>query len=692
MSYAYWRMQRVTVLALVGAALIFSAAVAADNVESANERRDYTLFAQSEPVGRLAVVRAGQRFDVDWRIDDNGRGAKLQEQIEVDADDVPVRYSVKGKGYAGAPVEEHYEFRGGVARWKTVNDSGKARAATAPLYVGSDVTPWTLNLYTRVTARSPGATRNILPGGTLRTERLGETRIGTGAQERKIVAYALIGADAAPVFQVLDSDGWLFAQLTSFTVPSVQQTLIRDGYQGELDRLRRWTDELQTAYLARLTRALRHRFDVPIYLRNVRIFDSVAGSVGAPVTVSVFRGRIANVRAEVPPPGAMVIDGDGGTLVPGLHDMHVHIEPWGGLLSLAAGVTSVRDLGNDNEMLSKLIGHIDDGVIPGPRIVPFGFIEGRTPYSAHQGIIVDSLPRALQAVGWYADRAYPGIKIYNSFNPDWVPAVSAEAHRLGMKVTGHLPAFAQPQRMIEAGYDEIIHLNQLLLMFLMKEGEDPRSPFRVTVIGERLGTLDLHSAPVQGLFKQMRERGVAFNPTAAVFQNLLLSRPGVVAPSDAPWLSRTNSPYQRSRMKLNFSVRPDQYAAYDASWNKLLEVVRMLDESGVTILPGTDNVEGFMLHTELEAYVAAGISPARALQIATIGCARYLGTSESLGSVSPGKIADLLLVPGDPTRDISLLRKASMVMKQGEVLFPSEIHAAIGVQPFGQPPVMQKSQ
>src|SRR6185503_7396507 len=189
------------------------------------------------------------------------------------------------------------------------------------------------------------------------------------------------------------------------------------------------------------------------------------------------------------------IDGAGGTLVAGLHDMHTHSNLWSGLSYLGAGVTTVRDMGNENAMLSDLMRRIDSGDLPGPHIVPSGFIEGRSPYSARLGVIPATLEDAIRTVDWYADRGYIQIKIYNSMNPDWVKPMATEAKRLGLRTVGHVPAFATPDQMLEAGYNEITHINQLMLGWLLNPGEDTRSPLRLTAMA-RAADLDLSSARV----------------------------------------------------------------------------------------------------------------------------------------------------------------------------------------------------
>jgi hypothetical protein len=377
-----------------------------------------------------------------------------------------------------------------------------------------------------------------------------------------------------------------------------------------------------------------------------------------------------------------VIDGEGWALLPGLHDLHSHSYDWGGPLHLAAGVTSTRDPGNDNAVLLALAPRIDAGELLGPRIQAAGFLEGRSPFSARTGVVVDSLDAGLAQVRWYADHGYRGLKIYNSMNPEWVTPLAAEAHRLGLRVSGHVPAFMTSERAIRDGYDEISHVNQLVLSWVIGPKDDTRTPFRFTALGERLGKLDLGSEPVQRTLRLMKERGTTLDPTLAVFQQMLLSRPGKTSPNDAPWLDHVPAPVQRSRRSAVLDVKPEQYAAYEASWRKLLEIVRTLHAQGTRLVPGTDDVPGFTLDSELEAWVKAGLPPGEVLRAATLGAARYLGEDQRLGTIAPGKTADLLVVDGDPTKDVSAVRKVRLVMKGGAIFLPEEIHRALGVKPF----------
>jgi len=125
-------------------------------------------------------------------------------------------------------------------------------------------------------------------------------------------------------------------------------------------------------------------------------------------------------------------------------------------------------------------------------------------------------------------------------------------------------------------------------------------------------------------------------------------------------------------------------ARHKASFDKMVEFVGRLYRAGVPLVAGTDTWAGFSLHSELALYVQAGLTPAQALQVATWNGARYTRTSAERGSIAPGKLADLVLVDGDPTTDIADLRKVTLVITQGQLIAPAEVHRALGVKPFVQ--------
>jgi hypothetical protein len=570
-------------------------------------------------------------------------------------------------------VKESFIVENGRAKWTSLDDRGESDAKGA-VYIANNGTPWALSLYLKALLTTRDSRRATLPGGTIRAEALEPLRVGSDKEEA--VAYAIWGLDTAPQFVLARKDR-LVAVLSPGTV------IVEEKRQKEFAEFSELAAELSARLLKSFTTRLTHSVPGPLWVTNVRVFDPISRTVSGPMNVGIFRDTIVSVGAEPPPPDASVVNGAGGTLLPGLFDSHSHLDDWSGALNIAAGVTLARDPGNDNNSLLVLEKRIAAGEVMGPRVKNSGFLEGKSPFSAHTGFVIDSVDEAKAKVHWYAAHGFWGIKIYNSMNPDFVKPIADEAHRLGLHVSGHVPAFMSAEQAIRDGYDEINHINQLVLDFLIdRSKDDTRTTFRFTAVGERMQSVDLKSEAVQRMIALMKSRKTVLDPTLATFSPVLLARPATPAPADMPWLDHMPITVQRARTSAVLDVRPEQYATYDASWKKLEEMLLMLYENGIPLVPGTDDIAGMVLHSELEAWVKAGIPASSVLSMATLGGARFLGVDGQQGTIAPGKLADLYLVDGDPTEDIRAIRKGKLVIKGSNVYYPDEIHEALGIKPF----------
>lgn len=643
---------------------------------------EYSVISANEKVGSLLASIEGASVDISYEVNNNGRGPKIREQLTLNAAGIPTRWRITGKSTFGAVIDEQFTWQRGSAQWHGQDGKGSSRMAQPKLYITNDGSPWSAGLYVRTLLKAKDRTLEVAPSGTLRLEELQKTHVG----DVPVTAYAITGANLTPEILLLAADGSLFAQLSS------RQVLVRTGFESKVEELQALERNLRVKRLEEMQQRLAHRFDVPVRIRNVRIYDPHTEKSSDVVSVVVFRNRIASVAAEssdfTAPDNEVVIDGAGGTLVAGLHDMHSHNSNESGLFYLAAGVTGVRDLGNDNELLLDLTQRIEKGELPGPRIVRAGLIEGRSSYSARIGRIPETLPEALEIVRWYSDHGYRQMKIYNSFNPDWVAPVAKEAHRLGMRVSGHVPAFMSPDRAIHDGYDEINHINQLVLGWLTDPQDDTRTTLRLTRMAN-FAALDLDSDKVRATIALMKERKIALDTTTVILERLMASRAGKVQEGDAPYLDHMPIGYQRYRKRSFVEFKSKQEdEAYLRSVDKLLDLMKVLYSEGVQMLPGTDDTTGFTVHRELELYQKAGIPAAKVLRMATYDCEKYMGFEQSLGSIEAGKLADFFLVPGDPTRNVSALRQIRLVMKDGLLYFPSEIYQALGIKPFATAPTV----
>ncbi|SEK87718.1 Amidohydrolase family protein [Roseateles sp. YR242] len=660
------------------------------------------LVQNGEKVGTLTGTVVGKTTQVDYAVNDNGRGPRHQETIVLGAKGRPVSWTIQGKSLMGGDVNERFAWVGGKATWKSQADDGEVTTRELPLYAVNDGSPWSVGVYARALLQSPGLTLSLLPSGRLRLFDLGERVLengpgsgrGTGTGRGKgsssgaikLRLYRLEGIQLAPSYVLLDSQRKLFATSGGFGVT------VREGFEAQATAIRKLVGEADEQRASQLQQTLAHRYDAPVRLRNVRVFDPASGTVGALSTVIVMRDRITAVlpagQDQQPAPDQVVIDGEGGVVVPGLHDMHSHTSLSSGLFYLAAGVTATRDMGNDNDFLQWLLPQVDAGKIAGPRITPNGLMEGRSPYSLRIGRIPDSLAQAQRDVDWYADRGYFQIKIYNSMNPDWVRPIVEMAKRRGMGVTGHVPAFDTPDRVINDGYEEITHLNQLMLGWLIKPDEDTRTPLRLTALA-RAATLDLNSAPVQKTVQLMVDHHIPLDPTLVVIERLMLSRAGTVPPGDVDVLDHLPVGLQRYRKRTFVPLKSaEEDRSYFQAFDKMLDTLRLLHSRGIQLLPGTDDETGFTVHRELELYTMAGFTPAQALRAATLDAARHLRQDAQLGSIERGKFADFFLVAGDPTQDIKAIKKARLVFKGGAIYAPSEIYEALNIRPFATTPSM----
>ena len=669
-------MRHIVLIATTLVALVLAAPVRAGE--------SFSVITGGNRVGHVKVAADGDTRTIDFDIKNNGRGPTIAETIRLGADGLPVAWTITGATTFGSKVDESFERRGERARWTDSAGDGEARVAGSHVYVGQSASPWSLGLYARALLADADRKLPALPGGELMLTEGESLQVGADAARITVRLQVLSGLNFDPSYLLLDDAGALFAVL------SPRLTVVREGYEAEDARLRELAARLSRERHEDLQRKTARHFDVPVRVRNVRVFDPASMALTGPHSV-VFRGnRIAGVQpADAPAtPGEASIDGEGGTLVPGLYEMHAHTGQAGTLLNVAAGVTSSRDMGNDNAVLDALIEAIEAGTVAGPRIARSGFIEGRSPFNSNNGILVGSEAEALDAVRWYAARGFHQVKLYNSMNPKWSAAAVAEAHRLGLRATGHVPAFSNADAMIDAGYDELTHINQIMLGWVLGPEEDTRTLLRLTAL-KRLATLDLGAPQVRRTMDHIVERKVAVEPTIAIHENLLLNQPGQIPRGVADIFPNMPPEWQRGvRQAWTDMSAPGDAAAYAGAWDKLLATVREMRERGVFLIPGTDLGGGLSYHRELMLFAEVGFTPAQVLRRATLDMAAYLGQDQQLGSIERGKLADFFLVPGDPTKDLGELRRIRMVVKDGTVYFPAEIYPNFGIKPFASAPAI----
>ncbi|WP_426340882.1 amidohydrolase family protein [Pseudoduganella sp. S-14] len=613
---------------------------------------------------------------------DNGRGPELTEEFRLAPDGTMSQYHVKGNSTFGAVVDEVFERNGDKAHWKSTTEQGAKDVRGPAVYVALNGSFEVDSRAIAALARTPDGTIPLLPSGTLKQVVLDEVQVaGPKGQSQQVQLVAQTGLGLSPKFLWITkgANPSLFAVIEPGTY-----VFAIEGWQDNGKVLAERQKSAEANMLKDLAARLQHPLQGLTVVKNARIFDSNKATVGAPSDVYVLRGRIAAIMpAGSPVRGAVnEIDAAGRIMLPGLFDMHGHIGRWEGALHVAAGVTTLRDMGNDNAQLQMMIDETADGKLLAPQIVPAGFLEGESPYSSNGGFVVKTLEQSKRAIDWYAEHGYPQLKIYNSFPKEILKDTVAYAHSRGMRVSGHVPAGLRAQQALDAGYDELQHINQVMLNFLFKPGVETRSLERFYLPAEKVAGLDFNSKEVKDFVATLKKKQIVIDPTLATFA-FLKQKDGDV---NEPWAAvEGNMPPDVARgFHVGTMKIPDAatQARYEKSFAKMVQFVGTLHKAGVPIVAGTDDLAGFTLHSELALLVKAGLTPAEAIQIATRNGARYTRTSADRGSIETGKLADLVLVDGDPTRNIEDLRKVSAVITRGQVIYPKEVDEALGIKPF----------
>jgi imidazolonepropionase-like amidohydrolase len=657
---------------------------------SAEKLRYLILVDGGKQAGEQVVETTNDGWTkVKFIFKDNGRGPEIEERYRLDKDGTFAEYYAKGATTFGSTVDDSFVRKGNNVQWKSTAEKGSSTLKQPALYSPINGSFQSGSIAINLLSNSPNGELNLLPGGTLRQSVVDEMTVKKDGEQRTVQLIKQTGQGLAPNFAwaTKGKDARLFA----FLIPGYM-TAIEEGWQANSAEMEKMQREAEGKVLKEFAQKAIRPLDGLLVIRNARVFDSVNAKLSEPSDVYVLRGVITSVMpANSPAQGAKFeVDAAGRVLLPGLFDMHGHVGQWDGPLNLAAGVTTVRDMGNDNATLQRIMDEHKAGNLLATHIVPNGFLEGESPYSARNGFVISNLQQAKDAIDWYAQHGYPQLKIYNSFPKEILKDTVAYAHSRGIRVSGHIPVFLRAEDAVNAGYDEIQHINQILLNFLVKPETDTRTLERFRLPAQEVADLDFDSKPVQDFIALLKEKNVAVDPTLSTFE-FIRQKDGVVSESYKNVID--NMPLELQRAFRSGSMKiPDEatYQRYNKSYEKMIEFVGRMYKAGIPVVAGTDAIAGFTLHSELEMYVRAGLTPAQALQVATLNGAKFSRTSSTRGQIAPGYLADLVLVEGDPTKNIGDLRKTSLVFTQGGVVSPNEIYSMMGIKPFvANPPALK---
>lgn len=632
----------------------------------------------------ITTTAPGGMITVELRILENGRGPKIDARLRLATDGTLASLAATGQHAFGAKVDEHFSREGGRAQWKSAEEQGEREVSGPAFFLPLSTVPDVDGLLVR-TALANGGKMALLPSGTATVEKIGEVTVnGAGEAQktaRKLTGYAIIGVAFTPRYTWMDADGAWFGSASRW------QSFVPEGWEAAIDPLIARQEAYELDRDRKLAQTHAHKPPAGgLAYTNARVLDVVRGKWIAKQTVLVVGDTIKAVgptgRVAIPK-DAEVVDLAGRALIPGLVDMHAHLGGSDGVLDIASGVTTVRDVGNDPDQLDDYKKRFDEGAAIGPHVFRYGFIEGRNEKAAASKITAETVDEAKAAVEFYAKRGYEGVKIYNSVKPELVPVIAAAAHAKKMQVTGHIPVHMLANEAVKAGYDGIEHINMLFLNFFATHETDTRDTTRFTLVGDKAGALDLKSKPVRDFIELLRSKRTVIDPTVATFMDLFLAEQGKIVPYVAPMVARLPVVPQRGFLTGGLPVSsPEQRAQYQAAYGKLLAMVKALHDAKVPVVAGTDALAGLALHLELEMFVQAGLSPATTLQLATIGAARALRQDGKFGTIAAGKRADLVVIDGDPLADIRAVGAVVTTMRGGVVFPAAPLYEAVGVRPY----------
>jgi imidazolonepropionase-like amidohydrolase len=643
------------------------------------QAREFTIFSTSGVNGHSYI----------WTTDDGtrmsresillrGQTTEVDQQVRFGPDHMPSLLIVRGFTPNGDAAET-FRIEGQHASWQSPVDKGETNYKSPVFYSSFSSMESTvaggMSIFIEALLASPDKSMSLLPGGRARAEKLTEIVVGRGRGTQRVTAWAVTGLFASPLPIWATADNKFFGLVAPLG-------WLPTGYEDALRSLQKAQDEALAARSPVIAHRMLQIASAPVAFEHVRAFvDGI--HFADDQTVIVQGARITAVgpaSTTQVPAGAKVIDGAGKTLVPGLWDSHQHVnDDFSGPFLLSLGITSVRDPGNVNDLTLARARRRAAGDLLYPHVYPSVLIDGKGPNTAQMGTVVTSQEEAITAVRKAKADGFDAIKVYGTFNPAWVEATAAEAHKLGLHVHGHLPAGMRTSQAIKDGYDEITHIYFVMMEAMPQDVVDTSNGInRFNGTGRYAKDVDLDKPPMKPLLDTMAAKHIYADPTLVVAESLFVPENGDLSPAYAPFVGTLPPNTERSFRQGGFAVPKDLTRAdFRRSFDKLSDLVALMHKDGIPIVAGTDG-SGMELVRELELYVNAGFTPEEALAAATIVPARLVGVDNRTGSIATGRNADLVLVEGDPSHRIGDLRNTRQVMLDGHLMDADELRAASG--------------
>ena len=648
---------------------LFTGAVA----QSGGDSVVFYLHKFAQNIGRETYVRhvndSGVSYDVHFKFVDRGTAVPLEARLMVTTEYEPLSLVIKGR----------------TSRFSTIDDSIVNRKAFPVAGYAPGTVQMALLQYWRRHGRP--AHLPLAPTGGVTIHAAGYDTLRMYGQqlvwERTVISGLIWGNELVWT----DPQGELVCLITN-DAEGDKLEMMRDRYEGMLPELIGRAATYGMALFAEATSGARsggvsgasgasgasgvsgagfsgvHNAGAAgaggtLAVVGGKLVDVATGEVTDYAVILIRNGKIVKTGARTTvavPADAKIIHAEGKVILPGLWDMHAHFEQaeWGPAY-LAAGVTTVRDCGNEFNYINAVKRAIDQGIGVGPHILKAGIIDGPGPMGL--GIIrASNKMEAILAVRRYKDSGFVQIKIYSSVTPPVVKAICDEAHRLGLTVTGHIPEGMDLEAGVDSGMDMVNHI-QYVPPILARNADK---------------TINWDDPKTEQGLEFIKEHGTVIDPTLGVFEMIFRSTGDSVTAME-PAFHTLPEPLQV--LFRTMGMPPEQAAKFKPRFRDMEKLVKVLHDKGVPIVAGTDmGFPGYSVDRELELYVESGLTPLEAIRTATVVPALVMKQASVSGSLMPGRSADIIIVNGDPLHHIRDIRKVAVVIKDGRVYDPAALH------------------
>lgn len=600
---------------------------------------------------------------------------ETDEVLKLDAAGLPASIVVRGFNDSGDQGET-FLVSGGTASWK--NDVEEGSGDAKGRYYTAKGGPWIADaqLIDLLAAAGPTGV-DILPSGHATLAKAKTISVpGPRGPENATLAF-ISGLGMSPSAVWLDAKDHFLGFVGDISV-------LPAGYEKAAEGMRKVEDDATSRMVLDIAhRMLTPAAKAPVLFDHVELFDSVNGRFIADRAVMVSGGKVAAVGAGgslKAPKGARTVDGRGKSLVPGLWDAHRHLgDDWNLLGNVATGILNYRSPGSLIDRAQSVVARRAKGDLIAPDGKVQVILDRKDPLAAQGALTASSEAEAISQVRKIKAAGMWGVKFYTSMNPAWIAPAAAEAHRLGLHVSGHVPAGMRPLDAVRAGYDEVTHINFSMMQAMPQAVVDKaNTAARLEGPAQYGNKVDLKSPAMRAFVAELARRKTVIDPTLVVFEPMMTNEGSAIAPPYAAFAKVVPATVVRGMKGGGYPLFGEVTRAdMKTSFAKMVELVGDMHRAGVPIVAGTDG-GGMELVREIELYKTAGMTNGEALQTATIVPARMVGMDKTTGSIAVGKDADLLLVDGLVSNDLGALRRIDTVVMDGAVMAADALRSAAG--------------